>query len=168
MFKSNRSKARKIRNAIWPDTGFARAWRYLGHRLNRIKAEPHRIALGFACGVFISFTPLIGLHVAIAVGLALLLRSSILAALIGTIVGNPLTFPFIWMAAFRLGGMFVFTAEPSLPSGSLLARIDSLASLAENWEALLAPLMIGSTILGLFFGMASYVLLYWLLQRARA
>ena len=32
---------------------------YLGHRVRRLPDTPHRIALGFACGVFASFTPVL-------------------------------------------------------------------------------------------------------------
>ena len=31
-----------------------------GHRVRRLPDTPHRIALGFACGVFVSFTPFFG------------------------------------------------------------------------------------------------------------
>ena len=93
----------RVRNVIWPKMGLSRAWRYLVHRMARLKASPHTIALGFAAGAFASFTPFVGLHFIIAGLIAFALRSSILASAIGTVVGNPLTFPFIWLATYNVG-----------------------------------------------------------------
>jgi uncharacterized protein (DUF2062 family) len=63
--------------------------------MRRLPDSPHRIALGFACGALASFTPFFGLHFVIAAGFAWLVRGNIIAALFGTVVGNPLTFPLI-------------------------------------------------------------------------
>ncbi|HSM20435.1 MAG TPA: DUF2062 domain-containing protein, partial [Hyphomicrobiales bacterium] len=77
-------------------------------RLHRLPDSPHRIALGFAFGAFVSFTPFFTLHFFLAAGLAWLFRANILASLFGTIVGNPLTFPLIatgslWLGRYLLG-----------------------------------------------------------------
>ena len=52
-----------------------------------------------------SFTPLIGFHFILAAFIALVLRGSLLASAAGTMVGNPLTFPLIWMATFKVGNV---------------------------------------------------------------
>lgn len=93
----------RIREALLPRRGWRRGVEYLGHRVRRLPDTPHRIALGFACGVFSSFTPFFGLHIVIAAVIARILRSNMVAALIGTAVGNPLTFPFIAPIALGLG-----------------------------------------------------------------
>jgi len=92
----------RVRNLIWPKMGLSRAWRYVVHRMARLKASPHAIALGFAAGAFASFTPFVGLHFILAGLIAFALRSSILASAIGTVVGNPLTFPFIWLSTYNV------------------------------------------------------------------
>jgi uncharacterized protein (DUF2062 family) len=76
---------------------------YLVRRATRLAGTPHSIAAGAACGVAISFTPLIGLHLLGAFLLCLLVRGNYLAAAAGTLVGNPWTFPFIWVATDQLG-----------------------------------------------------------------
>ena len=76
---------------------------YTGYRLKRLPDTPHRIALGFACGAFASFSPLFGFHFFLAAGLAFLLRGNVLSALIGTFFGNPLTFPIIGVVSYRTG-----------------------------------------------------------------
>ncbi len=56
----------KTLSFLWPRRGLQRGWRYLWHRVTRISATPHTIALGVAIGAFISFTPFVGLHLIIA------------------------------------------------------------------------------------------------------
>lgn len=90
----------RIREAFYPRRGWRRGIEYLGHRVRRLPDTPHKISLGFACGTFVSFTPLFGLHIIVGAGLAWILRGNIVASLIGTLVGNPITTPFI--AAFSL------------------------------------------------------------------
>ena len=93
----------RIRAALLPRRGYRRGFEYLGHRVRRLPDTPHRIALGVACGVFSSFTPFFGLHFIFALAVARAVRGNMIAALIGTGVGNPLTFPFIAPVALGLG-----------------------------------------------------------------
>ena len=94
-----------------PPGGWRRALLYMRHRLTRIPDAPHRIARGVACGIFVSFTPLIGLHLLLAAALAWLVRGNVVAALIGTVVGNPLTFPFIAVLSLDLGRAIMDTGD---------------------------------------------------------
>ena len=99
----------RVRAAVLPKRGYRRGVEYLGHRMRRLPDTPHRIALGFACGVFSSFTPFFGLHIILAAVIARLLRSNIVAALIGTAAGNPLD-----LSADRPGGAGARAAHPRL------------------------------------------------------
>lgn len=92
---------RRLLHVVAPPKGWRRGVEYLGHRIRRLPDTPHRIALGLAFGTFISFTPFFGLHFFLAVGLARLFGGNVLASLLGTFFGNPLTFPLI--ASFSLG-----------------------------------------------------------------
>ncbi len=56
-----------------------------------------------ACGAAISFTPFVGLHIVLGALLALIVRGNLLAMVAGTLVGNPWTFPFIWVASYEVG-----------------------------------------------------------------
>ncbi len=93
----------RIREFFAPRKGFWRGMDYIGKRMRRLPDSPHRIALGFACGAVASFTPFFGFHFFVAAGIAWALRANIVASLFGTIVGNPLTFPFISGIALWLG-----------------------------------------------------------------
>lgn len=93
----------RVRHAVLPRTGWRRSIEYLGHRIRRLPDSPHRISLGLACGALVSFTPLFGLHFVLAALAAKIARANILASLIGTALGNPLTFPFIASLSLGIG-----------------------------------------------------------------
>jgi uncharacterized protein (DUF2062 family) len=95
--------ASRLRQLLFPRRGWRRGIEYLGHRVRRLPDTPHRIALGFACGVYASFTPFFGLHFFLAVALARILRGNMVSSLVGTAVGNPLTFPLIASVSLTLG-----------------------------------------------------------------
>ncbi len=81
--------------------------KYILIKLKKLNGTPYSIAAGFACGVAISFTPFIGFHLLLAALTALLCRGNILSSAIGTIIGNPWTFPFIWVAVLYTGRVFL-------------------------------------------------------------
>lgn len=91
------------REMVYPSGGFMRAIQYVLHRMRRLPDEPHRIARGVFAGVFVSFTPLFGLHFMAAALMAWIMRGNILAALLATFVGNPATFPLIAILSIELG-----------------------------------------------------------------
>ncbi|MEM7669214.1 MAG: DUF2062 domain-containing protein [Pseudomonadota bacterium] len=98
----------RMREFIAPRKGLFRGIDYIGKRMRRLPDSPDRIALGFACGAFASFSPFFGFHFFVAAGIAWLVRGNVLAALFGTIVGNPITFPLIsatslWTGRWILG-----------------------------------------------------------------
>lgn len=110
----------KLRALVLPPGGWGRAFRYLRHRASRIPDAPHRIARGIACGVFASFTPLFGLHFFLAVFLAWVARGNVIAALIGTAAGNPLTFPFIAVLSIDLGHMILDSKPYGVPMSQIM------------------------------------------------
>lgn len=83
---------RVVLEALWPRGGWGRAALYVKHRLNRLPDPPERIARGVFAGVFITFTPFYGLHFIMSALLAWVLRGNILAAVLATFFGNPLTY----------------------------------------------------------------------------
>ncbi len=101
----------RIREFIWPSSGWNRSSRYIFHRVARIPGSSYSIAAGFACGAAISFTPFVGLHFILSAALAWILRANIIASAIGTAVGNPWTFPFIWYWIHSLGNWMGASVE---------------------------------------------------------
>ncbi|MGI9384330.1 MAG: DUF2062 domain-containing protein [Methyloligellaceae bacterium] len=140
---------------FWPRRSWGRSIRYVLHRMWRLRATPRAIALGCAAGVFVSFTPFLGLHFISAGLLAWMTRGSILASALGTFIGNPVTFPVIWFSAYHLGSL-VLGLEPmnqpiDLSAGVFHTSVDTL------WP-LLKPMTVGGVPLGLMAGAISYYL----------
>jgi uncharacterized protein len=167
----------RIREAILPRGGWRRAIEYLAHRVRRIPDTPHRIALGIACGVFVSFTPFFGIHVGAAIAFAWMLRANIVASVIGTFAGNPVTIPLIAPVALGLGrrilGYGVTGRDPSRIQdafGEFFTGLwDSLLSLfgygESEWykvahfvEDVMWPYFVGGLLPGLVAAIASYYL----------
>ena len=87
--------------------GWKRTWLYYKKRIIRIHDNAYSIAAGLAFGAAISFTPLIGTHIIQTLLFCFLFRANALAGVIGTIIGNPITFPFLWSLSAAIGiGLF--------------------------------------------------------------
>jgi len=56
----------RLRVAMWPRRSWGRSLRYANHRLSRLGASRHAIALGLAIGVFASFQPILGFQMLLA------------------------------------------------------------------------------------------------------
>ncbi|WP_108500384.1 DUF2062 domain-containing protein [Paracoccus indicus] len=169
MFKRRkpRSYGQIATEMIYPRGGWRRATRYVMYRLRRLPDHPHRIARGVAAGVFVSFTPLFGFHFLSAAATAWIIGGNILAALLATFIGNPVTLPFIAFASTAVGrhilGLkgdlsphFIFR-EFSRATGEIWHNIRSIfGPEVAHWNMLhdfffqiFWPYVVGGTILGL-------------------
>lgn len=88
---------------VWPRGGWTRAFRYVKHRVHRLPDTPEKIARGIWAGVFTTFSPFYGLHFFIAALYATILRGNILASLMATFFGNPLTYVPIGVVSLQMG-----------------------------------------------------------------
>ncbi|HYC05508.1 MAG TPA: DUF2062 domain-containing protein [Azospirillaceae bacterium] len=143
----------RVRDALWPRSGWMRAGRYLGHRIGRLPGTPYSIAAGFASGAAASMTPFVGFHFVVAAGLAWALRGSLIASAIGTVVGNPWTFPAIWYLTYRLGLVLMGEAP-----GAGLEGGPTLSHLADKPMELLLPMTAGGLLVGLPVWLGVFVL----------
>lgn len=147
---------RRAAEILWPKGGWRRSSAYVAHRLRRLPGTPYRIAAGFASGAAISFTPFIGLHFILAAVIALVLRGNLLAAAIGTVVGNPWTFPFIWLWIYSLGTWLIGSdGLTALPQGL------SLEYIFENPLNVLLPMTVG----GVPTAILAWFVFFWPIQR---
>lgn len=120
----------RLRESLAPRKGIWRGVDYIGKRMRRLPDSPHRIALGFAAGAFVSFSPLFGMHFLLAVLIAWAMRANMLAGVFGTVVGNPLTFPFISVTSLWLGRWMLGRSD----GGSEFAKVTR--AFAEGFNAL--------------------------------
>jgi uncharacterized protein len=127
---------------------------YYKLKLARLPASNYAIASGFACGAMVSFTPLLGLHFLLAIILAFLIRGNLIAALTGTFVGNPLTFPFIWGLIYNVG---VYISDK--PDKSLNSEINFEMIINQTYEIFI-PMLIGGVILSIPIWLITYLITY--------
>ncbi|MGI3166621.1 DUF2062 domain-containing protein [Pseudooceanicola sp. 200-1SW] len=105
---------------FWPRGGWTRAFHYVKHRLRRLPDTPEKIARGIFAGLFTTFTPFFGMHFVVAASLAVILRGNVLAALLATFVGNPLTYVPIGVISLQTGYWLLrVTGEGGPPPGPL-------------------------------------------------
>ena len=132
-----------------------------------MKASPHRVAAGLACGVAIGLTPLYGLQFVLAALLAALMRGSVVVSLIGTFIANPWTIPVIWLVSFEIGdallggvGLQGFDDEPVVKHLADVAEAVRAGDMelfgAEVWPVWFA-MLVGSVPLAA----AGWVSSYW-------
>jgi len=81
----------------------SKIFRYFEYKILHIDDSPQKIALGLAIGLFVAWTPLLGLHILIVIALSMLLRANKFAALVSVWVSNVFTFFIIYYPAYLLG-----------------------------------------------------------------
>jgi uncharacterized protein (DUF2062 family) len=128
----------------------------------RLSGSPHAIALGFAAGVGVSFTPFIGFHFILGGILALVLGGNLFASALGTAIGNPLTFPFIWWSTYLVGSQLV-QGTPQHDAAADLFHGFGQHTLAEILP-ILTPMVIGALPLGSLAAAAAYVIVLYLVR----
>lgn len=136
--RDKRSWARIAWEFFFPKGGWHRAVYYLKFRLKRLPGTPERIARGLAAGVFAAFTPFYGIHFIVAAIMAYLVRGNILAGILGTLFGNPLTYVPIGVISMKTG-YFLLGIEPldGLEKRSLGGKfIDASSDLWQNFLAI--------------------------------
>lgn len=150
---------RKIRESVWPSMGWLRTYNYFRHRIFRQEQTPRDITAGLAIGAAISFTPLIGTHFFQTVGLAWLFRVNIPAAVVGTAMGNPWTFPPMFWLDYKVGE-FIFRL---FGADNLVALPDTLSwgYLLDHPLKLFLPLVVGGYICATLFFPIAYAMLYY-------
>lgn len=150
------TRIERIRVSVWPRHSWSRSFKYFGKRVLRLSASPQKIALGFAAGAAASFTPFIGFHFLLSFIFAYIVRGNLLAAALGTAVGNPLTFPFIWASTYKLGS-YILSQNPHPHPGRAfkLGRDMFSQSIDQIWP-IIKPMLVGSIPLGLVIGVICY------------
>lgn len=140
-------------------------WKRIYHRFIRLHGEPCEIAMGFALGIFVAFTPFMGFHTAIAVFLAAIFGWSKIAAAMAVWVTNPFTAPVVYGATYALGSWWI--------GGHHHAAVIEKVGGEGFWGCVKAvpdivlPLMIGGLLLGLPLALVGYAVSLRLVNRFR-
>ncbi|HCP81929.1 MAG TPA: DUF2062 domain-containing protein [Octadecabacter sp.] len=135
---------RAVYEVFWPRGGWGRAAQYVKHRVRRLPDTPEKIARGIWAGVFTTFSPFYGLHFLFAVLIAMIMRGNILASLMATFFGNPLTYIPIAYASLTTGHWLLGTrldrsllADPSRETCGIGCQFNNAGSdLWHNFKAM--------------------------------
>lgn len=161
-------KARLRRLLPEPDTlAQNRRLRWLGPALHHPRLwhmSRRGIALGAAIGVFFGFLiPLAQIPVSAAFAVAL--RANVPTAVASTLVTNPITFPPVYYAAWKMGGAILGEAGPP-PGSAAVAQPPAAVQgnwLQRTWDGLQRvgkPLLLGLVIFACGFGLLVYALVH--------
>lgn len=173
-----RTKMQNIREALWPSMGWWRLLKYYRARIVRLSSPAHSIAVNLAGGAAMSFTPFFGAHIFTALGFAWLTGAgmNVVAAMVGTFVGNPWTFPFLLYSSYRVGKWLLqysgaMDFDVHLDSNFVEDHADGLWDfLVTNFYDVFVPTALGGTILAILSFPIYYYTFFYLVrgaQRAR-
>ena len=140
-------------------------------RLLAIDDPPERTALAFSIGVFIAFSPFLGLHTVAATLVAFLFRFNKIAIYSGTFINNPpLTLIPIIALSYAVGALVLgmplsipeegveLLSKPQLFTGAYYRRL-----FAQSWH-IVKPFIVGGMILSVVCSVAAYPLTLRLLR----
>ena len=143
-------------------------------RLLALDDPPERTALAFAIGVFIAFSPFLGLHTIMATLVAFIFRFNKIAIYSGTFINNPfLTLVPIIIASYAIGALILgqplrissegldLLKEPHLLTG------DYYRKLWVKGSEIVWPFTIGGTVLSVVCSAIAYPVTFWLLRKRR-
>jgi uncharacterized protein len=137
-----------------------RVLRYHWLKFRRLQEDPRKIAGGLALGIFIGMTPTIPFHLVTALPLAALLRVSPVTAFIGLQIGNPLTIPAIYLAAYKVGQFLLYRGRPLVFPETFSFK----AWMCVLWQGGVT-LQVGGVILAIPPAIVAYFLTLWIVQR---
>ena len=127
--------------------------------------QPERTALAFSIGVFIGFSPFLGLHTIVATAIAFLFRFNKIAIYTGTFLNNPfLTLVPIIIASYAVGA-FILGRPLRIPDQGLeLLKNPRLFSgdyyrllFVESW-GIVWPFAVGAMVLSVVCSLLAYPL----------
>jgi uncharacterized protein (DUF2062 family) len=168
---------KKFREAVWPAMGWRRTFHYYRHRMFRGGDSTYRIAGGLATGAAVCFSPFLGTHIMQIFLFCWLLRTSVIAGLIGSMIGTPWTYPLIYWMAYKVGtwicSLFGMAGFIALPEGMafhhfLNEPISFLRYLLKHPQKMLLPLTVGGYLCGILLWPVLYAIVYYPVRRAQA
>lgn len=135
--------------------------RQLITRFKQLRGDPHNIAMGMGLGIFVCATPTFPFQTFLAIALAFIFRGSKAAAIIGSWLAAP-AIPFFYIGSYKLGTLILgYSISITLDSLSISKLIDM------GWSVVFS-MIIGGIIIGLFSGIAGYLITYNVFKKIRS
>ena len=144
-------------------------------RLLAIDDPPERTALAFSIGIFIAFSPFLGLHTIMATLIAFAFRFNKIAIYTGTFINNPiLTLVPIIVISYAVGA-FILGRPLTIPDeGVALLKEPHLFTrdyyrrlFVQSWNDVVWPFAIGGSVLSVVCSLLAYPLTLWALRKHR-
>ncbi len=136
-------------------------YRELLKKIVALDDPPHKIALSFAVGVYISISPFFGFHTILAIAVSFIFKLNKLATITGSWMNNPWTLAPVYYVDFKIGSILIgnhvdfklkpFTMEHYLHGG----------------KDLFLDVLIGSIIFGVVAAFFSYHILKFFIEKHR-
>ncbi|MCH2117041.1 MAG: DUF2062 domain-containing protein [Pirellulales bacterium] len=155
-FQSLRSWSRRYRRKLS---------QFVFHRLLHADDSPHQLALGVAIGVFVAFTPTVGLQMVIAGFLSWLFRANKAASLPMVWISNPATLIPLYWYCYRIG-CAILALDPighewweqlAMPPVGWWAKVHFFWS---RFLEIAGPVWLGGCVVGFVCGYACYSIVY--------
>ena len=141
-------------------------------RLLAIDDPPERTALAFSIGVFIAFSPFLGLHTIMATAVAFLFRFNKIAIYTGTFINNPFfTLVPIIIVSYAVGA-FILGRPLTIPHEGLeLLKNPHIFSgeyyrllFVHSWNNIVWPFSVGAMALSVVCSLLAYPLTLQILR----
>jgi len=113
------------------------------------------VASGFAIGFFIGMIPWYGLQTVLSLVSTKLFNKNLAAGVLGSVTSNPITMMPIFYAEYTIGRWMLGGPSADLPS-PFSYDLSGLERLWQMGDHVLAPILLGSIVLGLAGGAASF------------
>jgi len=155
----------QVKNFFWPSMGWKRSFLYIKHRAIRLNASNYSVAAGLAFGASISFAPTLGFHIIQCFFLCLIFRANFIASVLGTLIGNPWTFPLFFVLSYKVGWLLLNFTGINIP---MAQDIDfSFTAMKETPWAILTPMLVGGYLLALITFPLYYLGFHSMVKAAR-
>jgi uncharacterized protein len=136
----------------------------------RLQDTEHSIALGTAIGLFVAWTPTVGIHMILVVGLTMLLRANKAAGLIAVYLSNPLTIVPMYWIDYWLGALVLHQELTYAELQSILHYHGWDGFKVAFWRVcveLAGPMWLGGLVLALVHAIPGYYVTRWAVVRFR-
>ncbi len=127
-------------------------------KLLRLRASIHEISLGFAVGVFIGILPTFGLGFLVISFFAIFIRFNVIAAFVGTALGNPFLSPFWIFSSYKLG---------ELITGVRIELLDLKINFLNTTLKFTLAFIAGNLVISLVVAIISYFVVYILIDNIK-
>ncbi len=122
---------------------------------------PHKLALSFAVGVFISLSPFFGIHTILSIALSVVFGLNKVSTIVGSWVNIPWIAPFVYYVEFKIGSFLldsnvVFNIKPFTFEHYIKSGYNAFFSI-----------FLGSIIMGVIVSIIFYFVIKYSIERFR-